>query len=213
MQKIISGLLLLVSIFLLPSNSMAQFSFELGGGIAGPTGDSADYWKWDKSFGLSGGAYRELTPFTSLGLNCGYTRLAFDGEAYSRFLVKPTVTIDGGNYSIMTVCAEVRFHVGAMDMAHFFGGVGGGLYKMGLSDITYSDATGTQKFDSENKFGAYIHAGTAFSVTPLVKLGLKGRYNFFSGFQPTYDNGVVATDFKELSSFWELSAFVLIGVL
>lgn len=172
----ISGILFL----LLISQANAETTFELSLGMDSPTQSLNEYWR--VGLGLSGGIFLEITPFTSAGLVVGYSNMSLDKEhVLDRIEAPADYTLEEGDFSLVSVCAELRLHAGAMEKAVYFGGIGGGLFAANMSGI--KDHLGndvTMAFDWENKIGGYVHVGFAYPVTEKINIGLKGKYSLFS---------------------------------
>ncbi|MBN2184528.1 MAG: hypothetical protein JW746_04295 [Candidatus Krumholzibacteriota bacterium] len=182
----------------------AMVHFDLGGGVAMPTGDLNDYWGMGPVF--SGTILFPATPFVSIGANFGFSKMAFDHDTFADAIGEPDLDLSGGDLSVLNVCAELRVHAGAMEMAYIFGGAGLGLYNIGLSDLT--DGNETLEFDRENKVGGYIHAGFAMPITPMIKLGLKGQFNFYK----VDKNEDLDEYFAETQNFFSLMGILIIGL-
>lgn len=186
----------------------AVVKFELAGGADFPTGEFNDYWTI--GFGGSGTILFELTPFTSVGVNLGYNAIGLDeDDLRAGFSIPESVEFSGGDASIFNVCGELRFHTGAMDKATFSGGVGLGLYNVGISDFEVSEGglTETLSYDRENQLGGYFHAGFAMSMSPAVQIGLKGQMTFFKIEK-------ISEDFEigETRSFLSVMAVIMVGI-
>ncbi len=183
----------------------AMVHFDVGGGVAMPTGDLNDYWGMGPSF--SGTILFPATPFVSIGANFGYSKMPMDHDSFVDAIGMPDLDLSGGDLSVFNACAELRVHAGAMEMAYIFAGAGLGLYNIGLSDLK-AEGYEPLKYDSENKLGGYIHAGFAMPITPMVKLGLKGQFNFYS-----VDKKEELEDyFAETQNFFSLMGILIIGL-
>ncbi|MBN2069948.1 MAG: hypothetical protein JW814_00715 [Candidatus Krumholzibacteriota bacterium] len=186
----------------------AQVHFDIGGGIAAPTGDLNDYWGMGPA--LSGTILFPATPFISVGANIGFSKMGFDHEAFLDAMdAPPDIDLSGGDLSVISACGEIRLHAGAMEKAYVFGGAGLGLFHYSLSDLT--DGEDSLTFESENKLGGYIHAGVAMPITPIMKIGVRGQMNFFSnGSDSDDDEGF--EDTSSTNNYFSLMGVLIIGL-
>ena len=182
----------------------AQVYFDLGGGVAIPTGDLNDYWGMGPA--LSGTILFPATPFVSVGVNLGFSKMGFDHDTFVKDIGEPDLDLSGGDLSVFNVCGELRVHAGAMQKAYVFGGAGLGLYNIGISDLT--DGVDNLSFDSENKVGGYIHAGFAMPITPIMKIGVRGQFNFYK----IDKNEEMEDYFSETQNFFSLMGVLIIGL-
>jgi hypothetical protein len=168
-----------ITILLLSLPATADTQFELSFGMDSPTGSLNEFWR--VGFGINAGAFMEITPFTSAGLCIGYTRMSLDQDHLLESISAPADFSVEGNFSVISICGELRMSAGGMDKAIFFGGIGGGLFMANMPEILdqYEQAV-TMSFDWENKFGGYANAGFAYPVSDLINIGLKVKYSIFS---------------------------------
>jgi hypothetical protein len=162
------------------SQASADMGFEFNIGMDSPVGDLNEYWR--AGIGLNGGFFGEITPFFSAGVSAGYSMFGLDEDHVLDVINPPDdYSIDGGSMSVISLCAELRAHAGAMDKATFFGGIGGGLFMVNLDEIKdYNDDLVTMPFDWENKIGGYVNAGMSYPISDTVGLGFKLKYTVFS---------------------------------
>jgi hypothetical protein len=162
------------------SQANADMGFEFNIGMDSPVGDLNEYWR--VGLGLNGGFFGEITPFVSAGVTAGFSMFGLDENHVLDVIEAPDdYSIDGGNMSVISLCAELRAHAGAMDKATFFGGIGGGLFVVNLDEIKDAgDELVTTPFDWENKIGGYVNAGMSYPISDVVGLGFKLKYTVFS---------------------------------
>lgn len=202
----ISGILGIIFL-LTTSHAGADVTFELSGGMDSPTGSLNEFWR--VGWGLNGALLLEITPFTSAGIVLGYSNMNLDKDHVLDYIEAPVdYTIDEGDFSHISICAELRLHAGAMQKAVFFGGIGGGLFMANMSEIKdHLGNTVTMAFDWENKIGGYVHAGFTYPVSEKVNIGLRGKYSLFSVGD---DTGFAALDdIRQYLSFQALATIRL----
>ncbi|UCF04161.1 MAG: hypothetical protein JSV33_09420 [bacterium] len=170
---------LAITILLLSLPALAETQFELSFGMDSPTGSLNEFWR--VGFGINAGAFLEITPFTSAGLCIGYSRMSLDEEHLLEYISAPSDFTVEGNFSVISICGELRMSAGAMDKAIFFGGIGVGLFMADMPQIVdqFNYAV-TTAFDWENKIGGYVNAGFAYPVSDMINIGLKAKYSIFS---------------------------------
>ena len=176
MRRLIGSIALMLAVALgVPAQ--AQHAVEASFGLSIPTGDLSEYW--NSSLTLNGGFYLETSPFTMLGFCGGFNKFGLDKDAYNR---PSNYQISGGDLSVFSFCAEGRVKTGSMHKAHFYAGIGGGLYSVGTSDLTqgYPGDSQTTTFDRKNQIGGFLGGGATYPVSTQIKMGVKGQVHFFS---------------------------------
>ncbi len=151
--------------------AQADFGFDIRGGLTVPVGDLNDFY--NLGFGAQGSIYIAFSPVAAAGLGLGYAWFQFDDSD-----VYPGFEVDGGDRSMLSICPELRFMVGAADMPTFTAIIGAGLYRLMRSDQEVKDLAipefpETYEFESENKFGMNIAGRVVFPMSPMVKLGVE----------------------------------------
>jgi len=179
----------------------AQTAVEASLGLGIPTGDLGD--NWNSGLSLGGGVYLESSPFSMFGFCADYHSMGLDKDQYT---LSSNDIMDGGSLSFFSLCLEGRLKTGSMQNSYFYAGAGGGLYSIGMSDLTVGTTgnTTTHSFDRENKIGGFIGGGFAVPLNPQIKVGGKARFHFFSigddhGFE----------DLTDMNNFITLRALVM----
>jgi len=207
-RRFICGVAVALCFLVMMSSAIeAQVNVELSGGLASPTGDLNKFWNGGP--GLAGAVMMEITPFSRGGLSIGYNRMGLDEKKMLGSIGSPQgMSISGGDLSILSICGELRLQAGAMDRAVIFGGAGGGLFIVSLSDLTMSDGNSSiiTKYDTENRFGWYINAGVGIPLSPAIKIGAKAQYNFYSV------KGEGFPDISDTRDFLLLQTLLIIGI-
>jgi hypothetical protein len=153
--------------------AMAQtdVGFDLCGGLSVPIGDLND--THNLGFGTQGSFYFAFSPVAAAGLGVGYSWFKFDDSE-----VPTGIEVSGGNFSTLSVCPELRFMVGAVNMPTFTAIVGAGLYHLMQSDLDIANSitpeeSETVEFNSVNKFGMNIAGRVVFPMGPTMKFGFQ----------------------------------------
>lgn len=177
----------------------AQNAFEASFGLGVPTGDLNE--AWNGSVTLNGGYYIETSPFTMLGATLGYSRFGLDKDGFPM-----NYAVSGGDLSIIQLCAGARVKTGSMQMAHFYAGVGAGLYSVAISDLKVGSPGDIYlfSFDRENKVGGFLEGGMGYPVATQMKAGIKGQFHFFSTSQ---EHGF--EDLSDTRSYFNLQLFMM----
>lgn len=163
---------------MIAGNAAAQHQIEGSFGLAVPTGELSD--SWNSSLGLGGGLLFEVTPFAMAGFTLGYDQMGLDRQKLEE--ETGVDKVDGGDFSTMRFCGEVRAKTGTRESLVAYVGAGAGLYRIAMSDMstTLGSLKETTSFESENKIGGYFTGGIVIPVTNELKLGGKTEYNIFS---------------------------------
>lgn len=158
------------TLFLLAAVSSASAGglFQVGGGLAFPTGDIAD--GYNSAFAFDGTFLFAAGQTFAVGVNAGYRGFGIDDSE-----VPASITVDGGTFSALNLCGELRLQNEALWVM-----AGGGSYTLSLTDLTMTDGVDTLTLtapDSETKFGGYFGAGFSFPLNPSFSLGVEGKYH------------------------------------
>lgn len=208
-RKDLAKILVLAAALVLcaPLQASADMGFEFNIGMDSPVGDLNEYWR--VGLGLNGGFFGEITPLVSAGITVGYSKFGLDEDHLLDVLEAPDdVTIDGGDMSAISICAELRAHAGAMDKATFFGGIGAGLFMVNLEELKDGDDNlVTEAFDWENKIGGYVNGGMSYPITDSVGLGFKLKYTVFSAGD---DTGFL--DLENTRSYFSIHGLVTFAI-
>jgi len=167
--------------------AQTDMGLDIRGGLTVPVGDLND--SHNLGFGTQGSIYFAFSPVAAAGLGVGYAWFQMDDSMYPNY-----IKLDGGNFSTLSICPELRFMVGAANMPTFTAIIGAGLYRLMQADLDVTnllnpDQSGTIDFKSQNKFGANIAGRVVFPVAPMVKLGFEAM------------NHIIFTDNNSLSFF------------
>jgi opacity protein-like surface antigen len=181
MNRLISVLVLLLTITLSSPSQEKVNDFYISGGLSFPSGPQvfSDYWKM--GFNVGGGFGFPLSTSVSLIAIVDYNNFSFDEEGFLKAFGFSNygLSITGGSASIFTVNGNIKILLNTTPNTtspYIIGGLG--FFSLSTSDVTVSGSGGSVNVagDSESAFNVQFGLGIDIPTSSTMNVFIEGRY-------------------------------------